>query len=219
TTGLTAGAGTVTGAPHVTDVLTLDGHRITLRRHVRTFFQGNRYLLASLVQHVIGHLHTGGDVIDLFAGAGLFAVSVATVLGSRVTAVAGDAVAARDLADNGDTSRANVTAVRQPVELFTAGHRGSAPDAVIVDPPRTGLSSDAVAGLIGLSAARIVYVSCDVATLARDARRLVDGGYQLGRLDAFDLFPNTPHIETVAIFDAAGPARELASAAVAPAEC
>ena len=79
----------------------------------------------------------------------------------------------------------------------------------------TGLSPDAVAGLIGLSAARIVYVSCDVATLARDARRLVDGGYQLERLDAFDLFPNTPHVETVAVFDSAGHSRESASAAVA----
>jgi 23S rRNA (uracil1939-C5)-methyltransferase len=214
-TGVTGGGGTLTGAPHVTDVLTIDGHRIALRRHVRTFFQGNRYLLAVLVQHVIGHLRPGGEVIDLYAGAGLFAVSVASVLGSEVTAVESDAVAARDLADNSATSRAKVTAIRQPVELFTAGHRGSAPGAVIVDPPRTGLSPDAVAGLIGLSAARIVYVSCDVATLARDARRLVDGGYQLGRLAAFDLFPNTPHVETVAIFDSAGHARESMSAAVA----
>jgi 23S rRNA (uracil1939-C5)-methyltransferase len=46
-----------------------------------------------------------------------------------------------------------------------------------------------------------VYVSCDIATLARDARRLVDAGYALQRVDAFDLFPNTPHVETVAIFE------------------
>ena len=48
---------------------------------------------------------------------------------------------------------------------------------------------------------RIVYVSCDVATLARDARRIVDSGYTLTHVDAFDLFPNTPHVETVAVFD------------------
>ena len=48
--------------------------------------------------------------------------------------------------------------------------------------------------------ARIVYVSCDVATLARDARRIVDAGYDIARLDAFDLFPNTPHVETVVVF-------------------
>ena len=52
-------------------------------------------------------------------------------------------------------------------------------------------------------ARNVVYVSCDVATLARDARLLVDAGYTLSRLDAFDLFPNTPHVETVAVFDRA----------------
>jgi 23S rRNA (uracil1939-C5)-methyltransferase len=69
-----------------------------------------------------------------------------------------------------------------------------------VDPPRTGMSRDALDGCARLAARRIVYVSCDVATLARDARRLVDGGYDLERLDAFDLFPLTPHVECVAIF-------------------
>ena len=52
-----------------------------------------------------------------------------------------------------------------------------------------------------LGAARVVYVSCDVATLARDARRLVDAGYAIARVAAFDLFPNTPHVETVVAFD------------------
>ena len=47
---------------------------------------------------------------------------------------------------------------------------------------------------------RLVYVSCDVATLARDARRIVDAGYTIERADAFDLFPNTPHVETVVVF-------------------
>jgi 23S rRNA (uracil1939-C5)-methyltransferase len=71
---------------------------------------------------------------------------------------------------------------------------------VIVDPPRTGMSRDALDGLLRLQAARIVYVSCDVATLARDARKIVDGGYTVERIDAFDMFPNTPHVETVVVF-------------------
>ena len=59
---------------------------------------------------------------------------------------------------------------------------------------------EALDGAINVRAPRIVYVSCDVATLARDARRLVDAGYTLERIDAFDLFPNTPHVETLAVF-------------------
>ena len=200
--GVTAGDAIVAGDPYVTDVLSIDARTVSLRRHVRTFFQGNRYLLASLAQHVVEQASPGGEVLDLYAGAGLFAVSVARVLASRVTAVEGDAVAARDLADNARTSGAEVAAVRLPVEKFAVSRRGSMPDVVIVDPPRTGLSSDALLGVVGLRARRIVYVSCDVATLARDARRLVDSGYQLGRVEAFDLFPNTPHVETVAVFGA-----------------
>ena len=74
---------------------------------------------------------------------------------------------------------------------------------MIVDPPRTGLSREALDGICRWQAPRIVYVSCDVATLARDARRLVDTGYTLTRVDGFDLFPNTPHVETVAVFQRA----------------
>jgi len=55
--------------------------------------------------------------------------------------------------------------------------------------------------MLRLGPHRIVYVSCDVATLARDARRIVDAGYAVDRADAFDLFPNTPHVETVVVFD------------------
>jgi 23S rRNA (uracil1939-C5)-methyltransferase len=72
---------------------------------------------------------------------------------------------------------------------------------IIVDPPRTGMSAEALDGVLALGAPRLVYVSCDIATLARDARRLVDAGYALGRVDAFDLFPNTPHVETVVVFE------------------
>jgi len=67
--------------------------------------------------------------------------------------------------------------------------------------PRTGMSREALDAVVRLRAPRIVYVSCDVATLARDARRIVDAGYTLARADAFDLFPNTPHVETVVVFE------------------
>jgi len=75
-----------------------------------------------------------------------------------------------------------------------------AAETVIVDPPRTGLSREAMDKVLTLTAPRLIYVSCDVATLARDARRLVDDGYAIERIDGFDLFPNTPHVETVVVF-------------------
>jgi 23S rRNA (uracil1939-C5)-methyltransferase len=63
------------------------------------------------------------------------------------------------------------------------------------------LSRAAIDGVIRLGAGRVIYVSCDPATLARDARRFVDAGYTIERADAFDLFPNTPHVETVVVFE------------------
>jgi 23S rRNA (uracil1939-C5)-methyltransferase len=65
------------------------------------------------------------------------------------------------------------------------------------------MSAEASQAVAQLGAGRIVYVSCDPPTLARDARRLVDAGYRVAGIEAFDLFPNTPHVETVAMFDAA----------------
>jgi len=70
----------------------------------------------------------------------------------------------------------------------------------VMDPPRTG-ARDAVASLSEHGPARIVYVSCDPATLARDSKRLVEGGYALAQLDAFDMFPQTPHVECLAVFE------------------
>lgn len=191
----------VAGSEHVTDVLTIGDHApIELRRHVLAFFQGNRYLLKDLVSHVVTQVPRGSETIDLYAGAGLFAVSAAAIRGARVTAVEGDRVAAADLAANAGAAGGAVTAVHQPVEAFVAASRHR-PATLIIDPPRTGMSREALDGAIRLRAGRIVYVSCDIATLARDSRRLVDAGYALERLDGFDLFPNTPHVETVVVFE------------------
>ena len=195
-----SGTDGLSSGPYVTDVLAIGGHPpMKFRRHVRTFFQGNRYLLRDLVAHVVEQVAPGSEAIDLYAGAGLFAVSAAITRGARVTAVEGDRVAAADLGANAAAADRAVCAVHQAVEIFAQTAKGGA-GTLIVDPPRTGMSREALNGVIRLRAGRIIYVSCDVATLARDARRLADAGYAIARVDAFDLFPNTPHVETVVVF-------------------
>jgi 23S rRNA (uracil1939-C5)-methyltransferase len=212
-TGLSLGqqsprAVTIGGDPYVTDALSIGTHRVVLRRHVLSFFQGNRFLLRDLAESVVGRIEEESDVVDLYSGAGLFAVSAAVARRARVIAVEGDRTAARDLEANARASGGAIEPVFQPVEQFTASARAGAlmrrPRTLIVDPPRTGMSTEALDGAIRLGAREVVYVSCDIATLARDSRRLLDAGYAIGRVDAFDLFPNTPHVETVVRFESAG---------------
>jgi 23S rRNA (uracil1939-C5)-methyltransferase len=192
---------TLAGTPHVTDVIQVRDAmpELRLRRHVRAFFQGNRFLLGSLVRHVIA-LVPVGPVVDLYAGGGLFGLALAATGVDGVTLVEGDPVSGADLQMNAEPFRDRTRVERSSVEEFLARHRSTSVETVILDPPRTGLSRDAVAGILALEPARLVYVSCDVATLARDTRILLDGGYTLGPLTALDLFPNTAHVETVTVF-------------------
>ena len=173
-----------------------------LGRHAESFFQGNRYLLADLVRAVLAAVADTGEVLDLYAGVGLFAVALAAAGHLEVTAVEGDRSSGGDLRRNARPHEPRIAAHVGSVEEYLASRRGRpAPAAVIVDPPRTGISSDAVEGIIALASPRVVYVSCDPATLARDARRLLDANYRLASIRAFDLFPNTPHVEALAVFE------------------
>ncbi len=196
----------LTPPPFVTDVVRLDGRAVSLRRHVRAFFQGNRYLLHALAAHVCALVPAGSSVLDLYAGAGLFSVATAVTRDAAVTAVEGDRLAAEDLHANRSAAGARVADVHADVESFVGRIRASTTretqpvEVVIVDPPRTGVSAEALAGIVALRPARLLYVSCDPATLARDTRRIREAGYSLDRIDAFDLFPNTPHVETVVLF-------------------
>ena len=192
------------GTPIVTDPLSaVTGGRVadgTLRRHAESFFQGNRFLLDTLVAAVAGAVPEGGEVVDLYAGVGLFSVALAAMGRSEVTAIEGDRSSGADLRENARPHEPRLRAHVTRVESYLAARRGGPPATVIIDPPRTGMSKEAGDAVIALSAGRLVYVSCDPPTLARDARRLLDAGYRMESLRAFDLFPNTPHVETLAVF-------------------
>lgn len=195
-----AGEQVVYGDPWVDEELRLGGASIRLRRHARVFFQGNRYLLSSLVARVCARC-PDGPVVDLYAGAGLFAVSLAAGGRHLVIAVEGDAVAAADLRRNATGANGTVETREMPVERFLARERPSEPCTLILDPPRSGMTREAAEGAVALAASRVVFVSCDVATFARDVRRFVDAGYRLVSVEGLDLFPGTPHVEVLAVLD------------------
>jgi len=194
---------TLAGTPVVTDIVQVregdSSSLLRLQRSVRAFFQGNRFLLERLLRHVIA-LVPEGPVVELYAGGGLFGLALVASGVQDVTLVEGDPVSGADLQRNAEPFRDRVRVDRRSVEGSLAGGRASKGRTVIVDPPRTGLSKDAVRGILAMTPAHLVYVSCDVATLARDTRALLDGDYQLGQVTGLDLFPNTAHVETVAQF-------------------
>lgn len=164
-----------------------------------TFFQVNTVLAETMVAEVLRLLEVDGSdrVLDLYAGAGTFTLPLTEVAG-EVVAIEGAGSAVRDLRAN--VEAAGVWADVMPGEasraLAEAGHF----DAAVVDPPRSGMTPEVLSALVATGARRICYVSCDAATLARDARVLIDAGYRLVSATPVDLFPQTWHVETIALF-------------------
>jgi len=134
-------------------------------------------------------------VVDAYCGVGTFAALVAP----RVRLAIGieeSAAAVRD-AERNTADLGNVRFVTAKTEHALAALADERPSAVILDPSRVGCAPATVAALLGLRPRRIVYVSCDPATLARDLRLLCDGGYMVEQVEPIDMFPQTHHIETV----------------------
>jgi len=164
-----------------------------------SFFQVNRFLIDPLVKAVIDEVR-GRLALDLFAGVGLFTVAL-TKNFERVIGVESNPAAAKDLEDNvkqsggSSPSSRNVTA-----EGFLSRWRET-PDLVVVDPPRAGVETEALAHLKKILPARIHYVSCDPATLGRDLAQLVGtngaGPYEIESINLFDIFPQTYHMEVL----------------------
>lgn len=173
---------------------------IAWRRRPASFFQGNRYLLGALVSEVLRSAAGARRVIDLYAGGGLFSVALAAS-GAQVVSVEMDGSSTRDLTDNAKPFGEALVPLVSPVEAILRQRPPCVADTIVMDPPRVGASPEAVAGLITWAPPRIVYVSCDPPTLARDCAKLVAAGYTLTSLTGFDLFPNTAHVEAVAVLE------------------
>ena len=164
----------------------------------RSFFQVNRFLAHRLAALATGTAE-GRLAIDLYAGVGLFTLPLARRF-REVVAVDSAASAMRDLRFNARRAGCSVRAVHLDVDVFLEGFSGQ-PDVIVADPPRTGLGATVVNQIVRLGPPRLHLVSCDPATLARDLKLLLAGGFALLELQMVDLFPQTYHIETVAILE------------------
>jgi 23S rRNA (uracil1939-C5)-methyltransferase len=174
---------------------------IVCRVSDRTFLQINAGVNATLVAALGEWADLSGRerVIDLYAGFGNFGLPLAR-RASQVTLIESSRSAVDDARFNARACGISVRVVASPVESWTPEERDRHPDVVIVDPPRAGLSPLALDRVVALGPTRLLYVSCEPATLARDAERLARSGYRLTRIRGFDMFPHTAHVELLAEF-------------------
>lgn len=163
-----------------------------------SFFQVNTLMAEKMVEHVLSKLPAEmATVLDLYCGVGLFSAFLAPRC-QRLIGIESSASACEDFAVNLDEF--------EGVELYEGlaedviPHLEAAPTLVLVDPPRAGLERAVLDSILRLNPPTILYVSCDPSTLARDAARLIAGGYRLVEVTPFDMFPQTYHIESISLF-------------------
>ena len=175
---------------------------IRLRHSVMSFFQANRFLTEGLLEAVMAAAAVEPDarIVDLFCGVGLFSVPLA-LKGRDVTAIEWSPVAFDDLGRNAKANGVKIE--RLPLSVGTALATGLQLKGAttIVDPPRRGLDPLELDAIAAGRPSRVLYVSCDPATLVRDILRFASFGYKAVWLEAFDMFPTTFHIETLAILE------------------
>jgi 23S rRNA (uracil1939-C5)-methyltransferase len=175
------------------------------------FAQANALLLDALAEAVLAAAGEGASALELYAGAGFFTLGL-TRRFAQVVAVESDPAATRDLAHNvraaglagGEPRRVRVVEARVEAWLAAGEAERLAPEVVVLDPPRGGVGLAAAETLARLPARRAVHLSCDPATLARDLPAFTARGWRLAAVHGFDLFPQTPHVEVLAVLEAPG---------------
>jgi 23S rRNA (uracil1939-C5)-methyltransferase len=200
-----AGLGAQVGAGRSRRFLSLRGEPyleatvlgVRLRSHVLSFFQANRFLVETLARTVCELVPAGGRVLDLYAGVGLFALPLARSA-DEVLAVEQGHWASRAAEANAQAAGAgNLRVWRAEVLEALAACRVEPDERIVLDPPRTGAGVEVVRAIAARRPVRVVYVSCDPPTLARDLKQFEAAGYRPDHIELFDLFPDTMHLETV----------------------
>ncbi|MGD2105840.1 MAG: class I SAM-dependent RNA methyltransferase [Anaerolineae bacterium] len=183
------------GDNYITEVVADHAYRVS----ASSFFQVNTPQAETLLRLALSYLGLEDDdtVLDAYCGVGLFSTHLAE-RAELVIGIESSPSAVDDLLINTE-HHGNVEIVEGAVE-DVLGEIAVAVDAVLLDPPRGGVDRHALDALAELQPVRIVYVSCDPATLARDAKRLRSKGYPLVKAKPVDMFPQTYHIESVSLF-------------------
>lgn len=160
-----------------------------------SFFQVNTAQAEKMIDLVCEYLPTKGKIfLELYCGVGLFTRFLADRY-DLIYAVEESTSACDDFAINLD--------VHDHINLYVGSVKDIVhqldihPDAILLDPPRAGIDPKTLESIIAYNAQKIVYVSCDVSTLSRDLKKLLEGGYHLVEITPFDMFPQTFHVETV----------------------
>lgn len=167
--------------------------------NAESFFQINPALLPEMVEFALSEAAGGDTAVDLYCGVGLFTVPLSRRF-ANVVAVEANPVATR-FARRNLANLTNARVLTATVADWMRAHSRSMSDVdfILLDPPRAGAESVVVKGMLDLRPQRISYVSCDPATLARDLKKLISGGYTIDSIAGFDLFPQTHHVETVVL--------------------
>ena len=190
------------GSTLLDEAMTLEFWNMTFRVRSDTFLQTNYKQMLVLYQVALDMLQTKSEerILDLYAGIGTISVAVARS-GAAVTAIEENPHAVQLGRLNARINSARVEYLPGKVETVLRAIRLGQHQAVILDPPRAGCEPAALAELIRLGPDRLVYVSCEPSTHARDLVGLVRGGYRVRRAAIVDMFPQTYHIESVAMLE------------------
>ena len=191
--------GVTLGAEILGDPIVAEELRPGLRLRARpdTFAQANRSMVPVLQRAALDAVGDAAEVLELFCGSGTLTLPLLDA-GKRVTAVESVGPSLQLLRKSADEAGLAVKLIAGDAAKIAATFEGR-PDCVLLDPPRTG-AAGTVQALAGLAPRRIVYVSCDAPTLARDGKALAGAGYRLVKATPLDLFPQTGHFEVVAAF-------------------
>ena len=187
------------GEPELTDRLC----GLTFTLSPQAFYQVNPVQAERLYERAVEYAVNAptDQVLDLYCGAGTISLCLARkaahVIGAEIVPEAIEN--ARRNAERNGIENAEFLCADAGAAAAELARRGVRPDCIVVDPPRKGMSPDAIDAMVSMQPPRIVYVSCDPGTLARDVKLLTQRGYTLTQALAVDMFPQTPHVETVVL--------------------